>query len=448
MLSNAELLRYVDKFCDPYVTCKESVECMGIIYRHMGTPVMTNLYLNTVRRLMERGSSVIIDADSVWALLQLVQDVLRGGDTIAELDLDPDTAGEKGLRLLLVLTWTFPAHFNHKDTIKGILNCLEVKQDYVAPLVLAIISFIGKFKPISELYPELHSIIRQICNEYIKTGTPKETKHAIKCLYTNTKDNIEETFSPVFEIVKENLNGEKNKHYLTAIVALGHLAFYLPDKFRAQIKNLISRRIVKDLMMSDLTPARGGTDTWAPVEDLCLETQCKLEAFKMMARWLLGLKNDAINAQKTFRMLNAFIDNGGDLLEEGKPNPAERSWLRLGAGCAILKICEQKGVGDIVNVGHFYNLAGLVDDPVPQVRERIIAKLHKGFKTFPFKSLPLDFMGVYVLAGKSIIVFFSILEKIILFSTYKMKFKKITKYTLQKRYFAKCNIMITKNFFM
>lgn len=399
MISNVELLKFVEKFCDPYVTCRESVECMGIIFRHLGSPVMTNLYQNTIRRLMERASSVIVDAEAVWALLQLVQDALKGGDTISDLDLDSDTAGEKGLKLLLALSFTFPAHFNHKDTIKGILNCLEVKQDYVAPHVLAILSFVGKFKPISELFPELHSAIRQICNEYIKTGTPKEAKNAIRCLISNTRDNIEEVFSPVFEIIKENLNGEKNKNYLTAIVALGHLAFHIPDTFRAQIKNLISRRIVKDLMMSDLTPARGGNETWAGREDLCLETQCKLQAFKMMARWLLGLKTDTINAQKTFRMFNAFIENGGDLLEDGKPNPAERSWLRLGAGCAILKICEQKGVGDIVNVGHFYNLAGLVADPVPEVREKIVAKLHKGFKTFPYKSLPLDFMGVYVLAG-------------------------------------------------
>ena len=36
-------------------------------------------------------------------------------------------------------------------------------------------------------------------------------------------------------------------------------------------------------------------------------------------RWLTGLKNDTISAQKTFRMLNAFITCKGDLLEEGKP---------------------------------------------------------------------------------------------------------------------------------
>jgi hypothetical protein len=53
-----------------------------------------------------------------------------------------------------------------------------------------------------------------------------------------------------------------------------------------------------------------------------------MEGMKMMARWLLGLKDDndndknhsvTISAQKTFRMLNAVVCTKGDLLEEGKP---------------------------------------------------------------------------------------------------------------------------------
>ena len=83
-------------------------------------------------------------------------------------------------------------------------------------------------------------------------------------------------------------------------------------------------------------------------------------------------------AQKTFRMLNAIIDNGGDLLEEGKPNPAERSWLRLAAGCAMLKICEQKGVGDQFTTEQYYTLSRLVTDPVIQVREHFWASCTRG----------------------------------------------------------------------
>jgi hypothetical protein len=39
---------------------------------------------------------------------------------------------------------------------------------------------------------------------------------------------------------------------------------------------------------------------------------------------------------------------------------AELAWLRLGAGCAMLKICEQKGVGDQFNAEQFYHLSLLM----------------------------------------------------------------------------------------
>ena len=56
---------------------------------------------------------------------------------------------------------------------------------------------------------------------------------------------------------------------------------------------------------------------------------------------------------------------------------AECSWLRLGAGSAMLKICEQKGVGDVYTVEQFYNLSQLAVDDVKQVREMFVTKLHK-----------------------------------------------------------------------
>ena len=53
------------------------------------------------------------------------------------------------------------------------------------------------------------------------------------------------------------------------------------------------------------------------------------------------------------------------------------AWFRLSAGNAIRKICEQKGVGDKYTLEQFYTFSRLFVDPVPQVRERILIKLHK-----------------------------------------------------------------------
>ena len=51
-----------------------------------------------------------------------------------------------------------------------------------------------------------------------------------------------------------NLDPEKGEQYLTAIVSLGWVALVadkLPDQFAVHIKNLVSRKIVKELLMKD-----------------------------------------------------------------------------------------------------------------------------------------------------------------------------------------------------
>lgn len=88
---------------------------------------------------------------------------------------------------------------------------------------------------------------------------------------------------------------------------------------------IFSIQVVKELLMRNQTGAHTpgsnqnqDVDEWVEEEDLTEETAVKMEGIKMMARWLLGLKTDVISAQKTFRMLNAFILHKGDLLETGK----------------------------------------------------------------------------------------------------------------------------------
>lgn len=103
-------------------------------------------------------------------------------------------------------------------------------------------------------------------------------------------------------------------------------------------------QIVKELLVKETRENYEVINTnlgWCSEDELLEEIRCKVEGLKAMARWLLGLKQDTASAQKTFRMLNAFIIHKGDLLQSGKLSKAEMSWLRLAAGCAMLKVCIQ-----------------------------------------------------------------------------------------------------------
>ena len=405
-----QLLTLMETVISQDVSCKDSVDAVTQILKKLGQPVMINLYYNTVKMLLERVSNVMVDKVAIQVLVGLVHTALQGDDQglYEELNLPKDIAIEKGLRLLFVLSFVYPAHFLHEEILRELMSLLNSSNKTVSPFILSILTYIGKCKPIGESFPHLARILIPKCQVFAESGTPKQAKQAVRCLHTNcSADDTADVFNKILEKIREQLTFD-SPHFRTSVVSLGHIAYNMPEKFMIPIKNIVSRKIVKELLMRNQTPNHtpgGGTDNddpteWCEEEELSEETRVKMEGIKMMARWLLGLKSDVLSAQKTFRMLNAFILHKGDLLETGKMIKVEMAHLRLAAGAAMLRICEQKGVGDQFTSEQFYNLSSLMTDECTQVRERFAMKLHKGLvRGIPHKCLPLDFMGFYALAG-------------------------------------------------
>lgn len=365
MRRDPNLIREMETILKRDVVCKDCADTMTIVLKKLGHPIMTNLYYNTVKMLLERIASVMVDKNSIEVLIDLIENCLNDGPMVNEIGLPRDSVGERGLKLLSVLAYVFSAHFQHESILKHMIVLLSFDESYVAPYILKAFTYLGRYKPLVESFPSIVEELALLCKLFAVTGTPKQAKNAIRCMFVNTQsENAEcpvDVFPEIVEQLKVALSPEK-PNYRTAIVSLGHIAYNLPEKFMIPIKNIISRKIVKELLVKDTEENRDSVpDTeWCDEEDLPEETRCKVEGLKTMARWLLGLKKDVASAQKTFRMLNAFIKQKGDLLEQKKLSQAEMSWLRLSAGKAMLKICEQKGVGDQFNAEQFYNLSQLM----------------------------------------------------------------------------------------
>ncbi|XP_047520595.1 sister chromatid cohesion protein PDS5 homolog B-B isoform X2 [Pieris napi] len=398
-----ELLQGMETILNPNVSCEVCVRTTSSVLKKLGQPVMTNIYYNTVKMLLERVSSVMVDHESLLILVGYVEGAVRGTDTsiAEECGIDIQKAASRGLKLIVMLSFVFPAHFLHEDVLNRLTSLLELDDETIAPHILAALTFLGKYRPLGEACPTLFPKLITLCKAYAEVGTPKQAKNAVRCLFVNVPEQRTQIFTEILETLKSTLNPQ-SEHYRTAIVTLGHIAHNLPDNFPVHIKNIVSRKIVKELLVRE---GGGGPNApqgdWCSEDELPEETRCKLEGLKCMARWLLGLKKDELSAQKTFRMLNAFITHKGDLLQQNQLSKAEMAHLRLAAGAAMLKICEQKGVGDQFTAEQFYNLSHLIVDDVLQVRETFAAKLHKGLsKGIPNKCLPLDFMGMYALAGR------------------------------------------------
>ena len=321
---DSKLLSQMETVVSPEVSCKESVDTVSLVLKKLGQPVMTNLYYNIIKTLLERVSNVMIDSAALQVLVDLVEGALTGDESVLEaIQLPADIAVERGLRLLFVLSYMYPAHFLQESIIQRLLDLLDKKHSNSCPSILSVLSFIGKYKPVGDAFPHLADKLLPLSQEFITNGSPKQAKQAVKCLHINLPNQAPTVFNSILDQLRDQLTFDST-NFKTAVVAMGHIAFHMPDKFTITIKNTVARKIVKELLMRNQTadhipgPLQGEFEEWIEEEELSLETQVKAEGIKMMARWLLGLKNDEISAQKTFRMLNAFILKDGDLLQTNK----------------------------------------------------------------------------------------------------------------------------------
>ena len=147
-----------------------------------------------------------------------------------------------------MLSFVFGPHFLHNDILTQLVHLLELEDEMVGPLVLSIFTFLGKYKPLCDVSPDIMDLIVPICKNFAETGTTKQAKQAIRCLFVNMT-NIHDTFFPeIIERIKSTLT-PTSEYYRTSIVTLGHIAYNLPDKYHIQIKNMVSRKVKKNIQM-------------------------------------------------------------------------------------------------------------------------------------------------------------------------------------------------------
>lgn len=63
------LLRYMEIILKKDVSCKQCADTMSMLIKKLGNPVMTNLYYQTVKMLVERIASVMVDKEAIGILV-------------------------------------------------------------------------------------------------------------------------------------------------------------------------------------------------------------------------------------------------------------------------------------------------------------------------------------------------------------------------------------------
>ncbi|KAI6078510.1 Sister chromatid cohesion protein PDS5-like protein B isoform X4 [Aix galericulata] len=382
VLEDDEKIRsQLEMLVSPTCSCKQAEGCVREITKKLGNPKQpTNPFLEMIKFLLERIAPVHIDTESISALIKQVNKSIDG-------TADDEDEG--------VLSFTHPISFHSAETFESLLACLKMDDEKVAEAALQIFKNTGG--KIEEDFPHIRSALLPVLHHKAKKGPPRQAKYAIHCIHAIFSSK-ETQFAQIFEPLHKSLDPSNFEHLITPLVTIGHIAMLAPDQFAAPLKSLVATFIVKDLLMNDRIPGKKTTKLWVPDEEVSPETLVKIQAIKMMVRWLLGMKNNhSKSGTSTLRLLTTILHSDGDLTEQGKISKPDMSRLRLAAGSAIVKLAQEPCYHEIITLEQYQLCALAINDECYQVRQIFAQKLHKGLSRL---RLPLEYMAICALCAK------------------------------------------------
>ncbi|NWZ26470.1 PDS5B protein, partial [Asarcornis scutulata] len=356
VLEDDEKIRsQLEMLVSPTCSCKQAEGCVREITKKLGNPKQpTNPFLEMIKFLLERIAPVHIDTESISALIKQVNKSIDGTADDEDEGVPTDQAIRAGLELLKASVLLVVSKHTQL-TQQTLLRCIS--GDIVQNFLLCPPFFLGE-------------------------------KRHITMLIANAVE------SPLHK----SLDPSNFEHLITPLVTIGHIAMLAPDQFAAPLKSLVATFIVKDLLMNDRIPGKKTTKLWVPDEEVSPETLVKIQAIKMMVRWLLGMKNNhSKSGTSTLRLLTTILHSDGDLTEQGKISKPDMSRLRLAAGSAIVKLAQEPCYHEIITLEQYQLCALAINDECYQVRQIFAQKLHKGLSRL---RLPLEYMAICALCAK------------------------------------------------
>uniref|UniRef100_A0A8D3C280 PDS5 cohesin associated factor A n=1 Tax=Scophthalmus maximus TaxID=52904 RepID=A0A8D3C280_SCOMX len=372
VLGEDEKLRVqLEMLISPTCSCKQAEICVREITRKLTFPKQpTNPFLEMVKFLLERIAPVHIDSE-VSSLQKLI------------------------FILQSVLSFTHPTAFHSAETYESLLQCLKMEDDKVAEAAIQIFRNTGQ-KIETELQ-QIKSTLIPVLHQKAKRGTPHQAKQAVHCIHA-IFNNKEVQLAQIFEPLSRSLNADVPEQLITPLVSLGHISMLAPDQFASPMKSIVANFIVKDLLMNDRSVGNKNGKLWTTDEEVSPEVLAKVQAIKLLVRWLLGMKNNqSKSANSTLRLLSAMLVSEGDLTEQKKISKSDMSRLRLAAGGAIMKLAQEPCYHDIITPEQFQLCGLVINDECYQVRQIFAQKLHLALVKL---LLPLEYLAVFALCAK------------------------------------------------
>ena len=359
-------------------------------------PVMT--------QLLERTAPLTLDTAAMEHLVRMVGTLLKGHE-LPGLQGDAERNLSRALNLLFHLSACFPYCLETPKTIRLVLDFLHSGKEQAELAAVQILRNVLFDAVKAERLASIQSLTQPMAKEMEKlvlsTSQGRVAKKAVEVLgQLKGKGSPERVscFLGLFAKLEPEVRME-SRRVIPALAAMGKMGALEPQEMSEQMKELISTKVVKPIILSaEDHEAEESEDGWVSKERLSRQAQAKVGGMKLMVRWLAGLRSTEDGyAERTLKMLTTVLETGGDLNQgNGFVPEAEKASLRLVAGVQMLRLALVSVFRPLFAVESFLLLAGLLADERIWVCRLLARKLAQRVRT---GHLPVEWLGLLPLGA-------------------------------------------------
>jgi hypothetical protein len=346
-----------------------------------------------------------------------------------------DDDGEKGLKLINMILMIHTNYgFASTITYSKLFSFINSRKDHVVSSTLKILSNhysgLQRDSTNSDQFSKINEQHLEKLKHFTMNGRAKQAKHAIHLIFNNfEKQKMEKILSELYKDLINEANKKQPKNFITCLISLGHIVQLIPHLVGKDIKEFITKSIVKDILLVPATTqlsiiSHSANDSsisnslsakrknnlrlagkWCENEDeLPFQTRVRIESVKLLVRWCLGLKSECPSIINTLKILVRLIRENSSInsqIQQDSDNQvivsdAEKSRLRSVCGSQLIKMAQESSFKQFITAEYFHALAKLIIDPITNIREIIIKKLQKGLKS---NKLSINYMAMFALCG-------------------------------------------------
>ncbi|KRX43373.1 Sister chromatid cohesion protein PDS5 -like protein B, partial [Trichinella murrelli] len=332
--------------------------------------------LSVARLLLERASPVLLDADALDVLCELVENVVLGTQSLQ--GISEDHYRSRSLDLLLLLSCAFPQVFSTETSLQILIGFLKEQSE--AAVVEIALQIIANVAANFRTCPRLQGLLISILKKLIEKGPMKQAKHAVKCFHKLCGDDNRSSFAAMFHGLKVRAL-EQETGLATILTSLGCIATCCPNIFYDDVKCVIDH-----LRNALFTPTGESFDD---------SLQTKIAFVQLIVRWLVSSTSaDCAEVQNCIQFLMSLVTMTNETRNELNLKKDVASAMKVAAGCGMLKLLQLKIFRQLLTVQQYREIAFLTFDSSDIVREKFLTKLQKYVKDL---KLSIKFMAFYPL---------------------------------------------------